>query len=296
MAASAEQAPAAAAASEAPSTLIIDGKATAATIRAELKERADALMAKVGKAPGLAVILVGARPDSATYVRMKRKACEEVRAAPRQRMWWPGRAGRRPRQSPPARAGFVTLALDASLSLPGRCCARPPCSAQVGIADFGVNLPVEASEDEIVAAVRAANEDERVHGILVQVSGRRLVGRPPPEAWVASCNRGAFLFFAGCSGTVGARAAVARCFPVAASPSRGAGAWLGRRPRSLPRPPSRGCALLPSRSFLCPSTSTRCACSPKSRPRKTWTACTLRTSATSRSAAATLGLWPARPG
>lgn len=85
MAASTEHAPAAAAASEVPSTLIIDGKATAATIRAELKERADALKAKVGKSPGLAVILVGARPDSATYVRMKRKACEEVRCASRQR-------------------------------------------------------------------------------------------------------------------------------------------------------------------------------------------------------------------
>lgn len=28
--------------------------------------------------PGLAVILVGNRTDSATYVRMKRKACQEV--------------------------------------------------------------------------------------------------------------------------------------------------------------------------------------------------------------------------
>lgn len=40
-----------------------------------------------------------------------------------------------------------------------------------------MNLPVEASEDEIVAAVRAANEDERVHGILVQVSCRCPKGR-----------------------------------------------------------------------------------------------------------------------
>lgn len=41
-----------------------------------------------------------------------------------------------------------------------------------------MNLPVEASEDEIVAAVRAANEDERVHGILVQVSLGRSSKRP----------------------------------------------------------------------------------------------------------------------
>ena len=31
-----------------------------------------------GLAPGLAVVLVGDRRDSATYVRMKKKACEEV--------------------------------------------------------------------------------------------------------------------------------------------------------------------------------------------------------------------------
>lgn len=31
-----------------------------------------------GVTPGLAVVLVGARRDSATYVRMKKKACAEV--------------------------------------------------------------------------------------------------------------------------------------------------------------------------------------------------------------------------
>jgi 5,10-methylene-tetrahydrofolate dehydrogenase/methenyl tetrahydrofolate cyclohydrolase len=52
----------------------IDGKAIAATIRGELKERVSSLRSP----PGLAVILVGARRDSQTYVRMKKKACEEV--------------------------------------------------------------------------------------------------------------------------------------------------------------------------------------------------------------------------
>jgi 5,10-methylene-tetrahydrofolate dehydrogenase/methenyl tetrahydrofolate cyclohydrolase len=59
---------------------IIDGNATAATIRAELKERISAASALVGRSPGLAVVLVGARPDSATYVRMKKKAVAEVGA------------------------------------------------------------------------------------------------------------------------------------------------------------------------------------------------------------------------
>jgi 5,10-methylene-tetrahydrofolate dehydrogenase/methenyl tetrahydrofolate cyclohydrolase len=31
--------------------------------------------------PGLAVVIVGERQDSQTYVRMKKKACEEVGAA-----------------------------------------------------------------------------------------------------------------------------------------------------------------------------------------------------------------------
>ena len=57
---------------------IIDGKAIAATIRGEIKVGVSELVAKYGKAPGLAVVIVGSRPDSQTYVRMKRKACDEA--------------------------------------------------------------------------------------------------------------------------------------------------------------------------------------------------------------------------
>jgi 5,10-methylene-tetrahydrofolate dehydrogenase/methenyl tetrahydrofolate cyclohydrolase len=60
--------------------IIIDGNATSATIRAELKERIAKGFAAAGRAPGLAVVLVGTRPDSATYVRMKKKAVAEVGA------------------------------------------------------------------------------------------------------------------------------------------------------------------------------------------------------------------------
>lgn len=56
------------------STNKIDGNAIAAQIRSELKERVTSLPSP----PGLAVILVGSRRDSQTYVRMKKKACEEV--------------------------------------------------------------------------------------------------------------------------------------------------------------------------------------------------------------------------
>jgi 5,10-methylene-tetrahydrofolate dehydrogenase/methenyl tetrahydrofolate cyclohydrolase len=54
----------------------IDGKAIAATIRAEIRTEVDAMVA-AGQTPGLAVVLVGARPDSATYVKFKKQACAE---------------------------------------------------------------------------------------------------------------------------------------------------------------------------------------------------------------------------
>ncbi len=50
---------------------IIDGNATAATIREELKKEVAELKERTGKVPGLGVVLVGARKDSETYVRMK---------------------------------------------------------------------------------------------------------------------------------------------------------------------------------------------------------------------------------
>ncbi|MCB1650728.1 MAG: bifunctional methylenetetrahydrofolate dehydrogenase/methenyltetrahydrofolate cyclohydrolase FolD [Alphaproteobacteria bacterium] len=55
-------------------TRIIDGKAIAATLRAELAEQ----VAGMDRKPGLAVILVGDDPASQVYVRNKIKACEGV--------------------------------------------------------------------------------------------------------------------------------------------------------------------------------------------------------------------------
>ena len=57
---------------------IIDGNAIAAQIRLELKERVKEMQENLGVVPGLAVILVGERRDSATYVRSKKKACAEI--------------------------------------------------------------------------------------------------------------------------------------------------------------------------------------------------------------------------
>jgi methylenetetrahydrofolate dehydrogenase (NADP+)/methenyltetrahydrofolate cyclohydrolase len=56
---------------------ILDGKALAARVRAEVATRAAALRA-LGQTPGLAVILVGDDPASAVYVRSKTKAAREA--------------------------------------------------------------------------------------------------------------------------------------------------------------------------------------------------------------------------
>ena len=53
---------------------ILDGKALATKLRAELKEKIELLDRK----PGLAVVLVGEDPASQIYVRNKIKACEEL--------------------------------------------------------------------------------------------------------------------------------------------------------------------------------------------------------------------------
>ena len=92
----------------------IDGKAIAQTIRNEIKEAVTALSA--GQVPGLAVILVGSRRDSQTYVRMKKKACEEC-----------------------------------------------------GILSFGYDYADDVTQEELLAKIAELNQDERVHGILVQL-------------------------------------------------------------------------------------------------------------------------------
>lgn len=60
---------------------IIDGKKIAADIRAEIKANVAWLTDSHGLVPGLAVVLVGNNPASASYVRMKKKACEELGVA-----------------------------------------------------------------------------------------------------------------------------------------------------------------------------------------------------------------------
>ena len=94
------------------SARIIDGKAVAARIRAQVKRDVERLPAP----PGLATILVGDDPGSAAYVRMKREDC-----------------------------------------------------AEVGIESLHHEPGGDVSQEDLVDLMRSLNDDDRVHGILLQL-------------------------------------------------------------------------------------------------------------------------------
>jgi len=58
--------------------LLLDGKAVAARVRAEVAQRAAAFAARHGRRPGLAVVQVGEDPASSVYVRNKRRSSLEA--------------------------------------------------------------------------------------------------------------------------------------------------------------------------------------------------------------------------
>jgi methylenetetrahydrofolate dehydrogenase (NADP+)/methenyltetrahydrofolate cyclohydrolase len=61
---------------------IIDGKAIAARVRAEVAEQVRAFTQRSGAQPGLATVLVGEDPASAVYVGAKQRACAEIGMTP----------------------------------------------------------------------------------------------------------------------------------------------------------------------------------------------------------------------
>lgn len=57
---------------------LIDGTKIAEKVREQVRSGVEALEAKHGVRPGLATVLVGEDPASATYVRMKQRMCEDL--------------------------------------------------------------------------------------------------------------------------------------------------------------------------------------------------------------------------
>jgi methylenetetrahydrofolate dehydrogenase (NADP+) / methenyltetrahydrofolate cyclohydrolase len=62
----------------AQTTQILDGKALAQKIQAQLQERIQLLQPKMGRPPGLAVLMAGDNPANAAYIRNKERACSKV--------------------------------------------------------------------------------------------------------------------------------------------------------------------------------------------------------------------------
>jgi methylenetetrahydrofolate dehydrogenase (NADP+)/methenyltetrahydrofolate cyclohydrolase len=113
---------------------ILDGKATAARVKAELAERVSALRER-GMVPGLGTVLVGDDPGSRAYVAGKHRDC-----------------------------------------------------AEVGIASIRVELPDDATQVEVEAAVAGLNDDPECTGYIVQLplprgldSGRVLESMDPAK-------------------------------------------------------------------------------------------------------------------
>lgn len=94
---------------------VLDGAATAATIKNELRERTAALRAQ-GVIPGLGTVLVGEDPGSIAYVAGKHRDC-----------------------------------------------------AEVGIESIRVNLPADATQADIEAAIDRLNADPACTGYIVQL-------------------------------------------------------------------------------------------------------------------------------
>ena len=95
---------------------IINGKVIAQNIRENLAHKIANYKVDRNKVPGLAVILVGERKDSATYVRMKQRAAQDM-----------------------------------------------------GMNFYLEKFDVDVKEETVISSINGYNENEDVHGIIVQL-------------------------------------------------------------------------------------------------------------------------------
>jgi methylenetetrahydrofolate dehydrogenase (NADP+)/methenyltetrahydrofolate cyclohydrolase len=130
----------------------LDGKATAAAIRAELTERVAALAA-AGRRPGLGTLLVGDDPGSRWYVSAKHKDCAQVGIASIQREL-------------PATADLTEI-----LTVIDELNADPTCTGYI------VQLPLPRGIDESVVLERIdpAKDADGLHPVNL---GRLVLGVP----------------------------------------------------------------------------------------------------------------------
>ena len=132
--------------------LILDGKATAAAIRAELGAHVEQLRAG-GVVPGLAAVLVGDDPASHIYVRNKARACEKASIH--------SEILRLPAQTTESDLLELVRELNARADIHGILVQSP---VPDGIDEFKVNITVSPDKD--------------VDGFHPDNVGRVLLGRP----------------------------------------------------------------------------------------------------------------------
>jgi methylenetetrahydrofolate dehydrogenase (NADP+)/methenyltetrahydrofolate cyclohydrolase len=132
---------------------ILDGKALAATLRAEAAADAAAFLAEAGRAPGLGVILAGDNPASRSYVTAKEKACAEAGIASRE------------------------LLLPADATRAQLLAAVAELNAADGIDGILVQLPLPDSsmEDEILEAMDPRKDVDGFHPVN---AGKLALGLP----------------------------------------------------------------------------------------------------------------------
>ncbi|WP_035748822.1 bifunctional methylenetetrahydrofolate dehydrogenase/methenyltetrahydrofolate cyclohydrolase [Arthrobacter sp. 35W] len=148
--------------SEAATAQILDGKATAAAIKAELKERV-AVLATRGVTPGLGTILVGEDPGSKWYVGGKHKDCAEV-----------GITSIR-RDLPETTTQDELLAVIAELN------ANPECTGYI------VQLPLPAHIDQDVV-LEAMDPDKDADGLHPMNLGRLVANVNKPMTSPLPCT------------------------------------------------------------------------------------------------------------
>ena len=132
---------------------ILEGKAVAAKVLAEVKAGVAALRAKAGVQPGLAVVLVGDHPASQIYVRNKKRAADEVGIATRDFLF-PGGCSQ-------AELLGIIRAINSDPSLHGVLLQLP--------------LPKGMDEDQAVAAIVPEKDADGLHPMSL---GNLLAGKP----------------------------------------------------------------------------------------------------------------------
>ncbi len=130
---------------------LIDGRAVAAAIRAEVAEEVAALRAQ-GVVPGLTVVLVGDDPASATYVGAKEKASREV-----------GMAG-------------TTIRMPASTSQEALLAVVDRLNADAAVHGILVQMPLPPQLDPD-AVIRRIRPDKDVDGFHPVNVGKLLIGQ-----------------------------------------------------------------------------------------------------------------------